>query len=69
VNGYIPGAPERRIGPRAVPAAVVDIDYHTTGYEHLRICDAPLMPDAPKANTHLTNTHLTNTHLTSVMDS
>jgi len=24
------------------------------GYEQLRVCDASVMPDLPKANTHLT---------------
>jgi choline dehydrogenase-like flavoprotein len=36
------------------PDAVVDTDCRVIGFEHLRVCDASVMPDAPKANTHLT---------------
>ncbi len=34
--------------------AVVDTKCNVIGYEHLRVCDASVMPDLPKANTHLT---------------
>ena len=40
-------------GP-TIPAAVVDTDCRVIGYDALRVCDASVMPDLPKANTHLT---------------
>ena len=33
---------------------MVDTDCRVIGYEQLRVCDASVMPDLPKANTHLT---------------
>jgi choline dehydrogenase-like flavoprotein len=33
---------------------VVDTDCRVIGYEQLFVCDASVMPDLPKANTHLT---------------
>jgi choline dehydrogenase-like flavoprotein len=36
------------------PAAVVDLDCRVRGHDGLRVCDASVMPDLPKANTHLT---------------
>lgn len=38
----------------AGPAAVVDTNCRVIGYDALRVCDASVMPDLPKANTHLT---------------
>jgi choline dehydrogenase-like flavoprotein len=42
------------MGSRGDPSAVVDTNCRVIGYEHLRVCDASVMPDLPKANTHLT---------------
>ena len=36
------------------PEAVVDTECRVIGYDGLRVCDASVMPDLPKANTHLT---------------
>jgi hypothetical protein len=33
---------------------VVDTECRVIGYDGLRVCDASVMPDLPKANTHLT---------------
>ena len=42
------------MGTSGDPAAVVDTDCRVIGYQNLRVCDASVMPDLPKANTHLT---------------
>jgi choline dehydrogenase-like flavoprotein len=34
--------------------SVVDTQCRVIGYDGLRVCDASVMPDLPKANTHLT---------------
>jgi choline dehydrogenase-like flavoprotein len=34
--------------------SVVDTECRVIGYDNLRVCDASVMPDIPKANTHLT---------------
>jgi len=33
---------------------VVGADCKVIGYTNVRVCDASVMPDLPKANTHLT---------------
>jgi choline dehydrogenase-like flavoprotein len=33
---------------------VVDTSCRVIGYDGVRVCDASVMPDIPKANTHLT---------------
>jgi 5-(hydroxymethyl)furfural/furfural oxidase len=43
-----------RMGSLGDPAAVVDTTCSVIGYENLRVCDASVMPDLPKANAHLT---------------
>lgn len=54
VNDYVHAVGTCRMGTPGDPAAVVDPDCRVIGYEHLRVCDASVMPDLPKANTHLT---------------
>ena len=43
-----------RMGTPGDPAAVIDTDCRVIGYQRLRVCDASVMPDLPKANTNLT---------------
>jgi 5-(hydroxymethyl)furfural/furfural oxidase len=43
-----------RMGAVDDPAAVVGPDCTVIGTEHLRVCDASVMPDIPRAHTHLT---------------
>ncbi len=54
VTDYVHAAGTCRMGAPGDPAAVVDTDCRVIGYEALRVCDASVMPDLPKANTHLT---------------
>jgi choline dehydrogenase-like flavoprotein len=54
VNDYVHAVGTCRMGTPGDPDAVVDTDCRVIGYEHLRVCDASVMPDLPKANTHLT---------------
>ena len=54
VNDYVHAVGTCRMGRPGDPAAVVDTDCRVIGYEHVRVCDASVMPDLPKANTHLT---------------
>ncbi len=54
VTDYVHAVGTCRMGQRGDPAAVVDTDCRVIGYEGLRVCDASVMPDLPKANTHLT---------------
>jgi choline dehydrogenase-like flavoprotein len=54
VNDYVHAAGTCRMGTPGDPAAVVDTDCRVIGYDGLRVCDASVMPDVPKANTHLT---------------
>jgi 5-(hydroxymethyl)furfural/furfural oxidase len=54
VNDYVHAVGTCRMGTPGDPAAVVDTDCRVIGYEGLRVCDASVMPDLPKANTHLT---------------
>lgn len=43
-----------RMGRIGDPGAVVDTTCNVIGYDRLRVCDASVMPDLPKANTNLT---------------
>lgn len=54
VTDYVHAAGTCRMGATDDPLAVVDTDGRVLGYESLRVCDASIMPDLPKANTHLT---------------
>jgi len=54
VNDYVHAVGTCRMGSPGDSAAVVDTDCQVIGYQHLRVCDASVMPDLPKANTHLT---------------
>jgi choline dehydrogenase-like flavoprotein len=54
VNDYVHAVGTCRMGTPGDPAAVVDTDCRVIGYENLLVCDASVMPDLPKANTHLT---------------
>ena len=54
MTDYVHAVGTCRMGAAGDPAAVVDTDCRVIGYEGLRVCDASVMPDLPKANTHLT---------------
>jgi choline dehydrogenase-like flavoprotein len=54
VNDYVHAVGTCRMGTPGDPDAVVDTDCRVIGYQQLRVCDASIMPDLPKANTHLT---------------
>jgi choline dehydrogenase-like flavoprotein len=54
IGDYVHAAGTCRMGSPGDPAAVVDPECRVIGYEGLRVCDASVMPDIPRANTHLT---------------
>ena len=54
VSDYMHAVGTCRMGAPGDPAAVVDPDCAVIGYDGLRVCDASVMPDLPRANTHLT---------------
>lgn len=54
VTNYVHAVGTCRMGAAGDPAAVVDLDCRVIGYEALRVVDASVMPDIPRANTHLT---------------
>jgi choline dehydrogenase-like flavoprotein len=58
VNDYVHATGTCRMGQPGDPTAVVDTDCRVIGYSGLRVCDASVMPDLPKANTHLTTVAL-----------
>jgi 5-(hydroxymethyl)furfural/furfural oxidase len=50
---YVHASGTCRMGGRDDPAAVVDPFGRVIGYDGLRVADASIMPDLPRANTHL----------------
>ena len=58
VTDYVHAVGTCRMGQPGDPGAVVDNDCNVIGYTGLRVCDASVMPDLPRANTHLTTVAL-----------
>jgi 5-(hydroxymethyl)furfural/furfural oxidase len=54
VTNYVHAVGSCRMGADGDPAAVVDLACRVRGYEGLRVVDASVMPDIPRANTHVT---------------
>lgn len=50
---YVHASASCRMGRVDDPDAVVDVDGRVIGYEALRVCDASVFPDLPRANTHV----------------
>jgi choline dehydrogenase/5-(hydroxymethyl)furfural/furfural oxidase len=53
LGDYVHAVGTCRMGAADDPAAVVDPRCRVVGYEGLWVCDASVMPDLPRANTHL----------------
>jgi choline dehydrogenase len=53
-SDYVHAVGTCRMGPVDDPRSVVDPDGRVIGIEGLRVVDASIMPEAPRANTHLT---------------
>jgi len=54
VGDYVHASGTCRMGDPADPETVVDPLLRVVGYERLAVCDASVLPDLPRANTHLT---------------
>ena len=54
VTNYVHAVGTCRMGADGDPAAVVGLDGTVVGHEALRVVDASVMPDIPRANTNLT---------------
>jgi 5-(hydroxymethyl)furfural/furfural oxidase len=54
LGDYVHAAGTCRMGRPEDDNAVVDAEGRVIGYEDLRVADASIMPDLPRANTHLT---------------
>src|SRR5205807_9785987 len=54
VTGYAHAVGTCRMGAMGDPRAVVDTDCAVIGYDGIHVVDASVMPDIPRANTHLT---------------
>jgi 5-(hydroxymethyl)furfural/furfural oxidase len=68
VNDYVHAVGTCRMGTPGDSAAVVDTDCRVIGYEGLRVCDASVMPDLPKANTHLTTVAIARRLISKIRD-
>ena len=66
VGDYMHAAGTCRMGATDDPAAVVDPSCRVIGIDRLRVCDASVMPDIPRANTHLTTVAMAE-HLAAIM--
>jgi 5-(hydroxymethyl)furfural/furfural oxidase len=53
LGDYVHASGTCRMGAPGDPDAVVDSHGQVIGYGGLRVCDASIMPDIPRANTHL----------------
>lgn len=53
VGNYFHASGTCRMGPTSNPMAVVDPSGRVIGYDKLWVCDASIMPELPRANTHL----------------
>ena len=53
VGDYVHATSSCRMGRFDNEYAVVDLDCRVHGYDGLRVCDASVFPDIPRANTHL----------------
>jgi choline dehydrogenase len=51
---YVHAVGTCRMGPLDDPQSVVDVEGRVIGVEGLRVVDASIMPEVPRANTHLT---------------
>jgi 5-(hydroxymethyl)furfural/furfural oxidase len=54
VQDYVHVVGTCRMGQPDDPSAVVDTECRVIGVDGLRVCDASVMPELPRANTHLT---------------
>ncbi|MGD9702202.1 MAG: GMC family oxidoreductase [Acidimicrobiia bacterium] len=54
LGDYVHASGTCRMGSSDDELAVVDSSCRVIGYERLLVCDASVMPDLPRANTHLT---------------
>jgi choline dehydrogenase-like flavoprotein len=54
VTDYVHAVGTCRMGASGDPRAVVDTECRVRDRDGLRVCDASVMPDLPRANTHLT---------------
>ena len=53
VGDYVHASSSCRMGAESDDLAVVDVKCRVRGHQGLRVCDASVFPDLPRANTHL----------------